>query len=91
MIGHFALAACLTLAGMAVIGAQSASAQDKITVGIIPITDCAPIFLGKQKGFYNLDVNIESAQGALTHGSFAAACNSASPSPGRWPTSRMSC
>jgi NitT/TauT family transport system substrate-binding protein len=66
MIGQLALSAGLVLAGTALIGAQPASAQDKITVGIIPITDCAPIFLGKQKGFFtkqNLDVNIESAQG----------------------------
>jgi NitT/TauT family transport system substrate-binding protein len=66
IIRHFALAVCLALAGTAVVGGQPGSAQDKITVGIIPITDCAPIFLGKQKGFfakYNLDVNIESAQG----------------------------
>jgi NitT/TauT family transport system substrate-binding protein len=66
MIGQLALGAGLVLAGTALIGAQPASAQDKITVGIIPITDCAPIFLGKEKGFfakYNLDVNMESAQG----------------------------
>ena len=66
MIGRLALGAGLALAGMALTGAQPAAALDKITVGIIPITDCAPIFLGKQKGFFakqNLDVNIESAQG----------------------------
>jgi ABC-type nitrate/sulfonate/bicarbonate transport system substrate-binding protein len=59
-----ALGAGLALVGMALIGAQPAAALDKLTVGIIPITDYAPIFLGKQKGFFakhNLDVNIESA------------------------------
>lgn len=60
----FAVAASLVLG--AVLYAQPAAAQDKITVGVIPITDCAPIYLGKQKGFFakqNLEVNIESAQG----------------------------
>ena len=38
----------------------------KITVGVIPILDVAPIYLGVQKGFFanrGLDVKLESAQG----------------------------
>jgi len=60
------LAGCFASAGLPWIGATPVRAQDKITVGVIPITDCAPIYLGKQKGFFakqNLEVNIESAQG----------------------------
>jgi NitT/TauT family transport system substrate-binding protein len=60
-----ALAKGLVLVGFA-LGAQPAIALDKITVGIIPITDCAPLYLGKQNDFFakqNLDLNIESAQG----------------------------
>jgi NitT/TauT family transport system substrate-binding protein len=39
---------------------------DKVTVGVIPIIDVAPIYLGKQKGFFskrNIDLNLEQAQG----------------------------
>ena len=64
LIWQISMAACLGLAGA--IGARPALALDKITVGVIPITDCAPIFLGRQKGFFakqTLDVTIESAQG----------------------------
>jgi NitT/TauT family transport system substrate-binding protein len=60
-----ALGAGLAVAGL-VLAIQPAIALDKVKVGIIPITDCAPIYLGKQKGFFanhNLDLDIESAQG----------------------------
>jgi NitT/TauT family transport system substrate-binding protein len=41
-------------------------AVDKIKVGIIPIVDVAPIYLGKAQGFFskrNIDVTLEPAQG----------------------------
>jgi NitT/TauT family transport system substrate-binding protein len=53
------LAATMLLAG-------SAHAADKVTVGVIPITDVAPIYLGVAKGFFtkqNLDVTLQTAQG----------------------------
>lgn len=39
---------------------------DKVTVGVIPILDVAPIYLGKQKGFFsnrNIELTLELAQG----------------------------
>jgi NitT/TauT family transport system substrate-binding protein len=39
---------------------------DKVTVGVIPIVDVAPIYLGKQKGFFssrNIDLTMQLAQG----------------------------
>jgi NitT/TauT family transport system substrate-binding protein len=39
---------------------------DKVTVGVIPIVDVAPIYLGKQQGFFskrNIDLTMETAQG----------------------------
>jgi len=47
--------------------------QEQITVGVIPIVDTAPIWLGKEKGFFadeGLDLNIETATGgsAIVHG-----------------------
>jgi NitT/TauT family transport system substrate-binding protein len=41
-------------------------AVDKIKVGVIPIVDVAPIYLGKAQGFFtkrNIDVTLEQAQG----------------------------
>jgi NitT/TauT family transport system substrate-binding protein len=55
----FAMAAVPLLFG-------SALAADKVTVGVIPITDVAPIYLGVAKGFFteqNLDVTLQTAQG----------------------------
>jgi NitT/TauT family transport system substrate-binding protein len=46
--------------------AGSALAADKVTVGVIPITDVAPIYLGVAKGFFvkqDLDVTLQTAQG----------------------------
>jgi NitT/TauT family transport system substrate-binding protein len=45
---------------------SSPSQPDKVTVGVIPILDVAPIYLGKQKGFFskhNIDLNLAQAQG----------------------------
>jgi NitT/TauT family transport system substrate-binding protein len=44
----------------------AARAADRITVGVIPITDVAPIYLGVAKGFFaaqGLDVTLQTAQG----------------------------
>jgi len=45
---------------------RPASAADKISVAVIPIADCAPIYLGRQKGFFtkqNLDVELSTQGG----------------------------
>lgn len=44
----------------------TSGSTDKIKVGVIPIVDVAPIYLGKQQGFFakrNIDVTLEQAQG----------------------------
>ncbi|MGK5681699.1 ABC transporter substrate-binding protein [Actinoplanes sp. URMC 104] len=44
----------------------SGDAVDQVKVGVIPIVDVAPIYLGKQKGFFTnrkIDVSMESGQG----------------------------
>ncbi|GAA4371550.1 ABC transporter substrate-binding protein [Paeniglutamicibacter cryotolerans] len=46
--------------------AGSDSGMEKITIGLLPITDVAPIYLGIQQGFFkeeNLDPTIQLAQG----------------------------
>ena len=41
-------------------GEKSASGNDKLTVGVIPIVDVAPIYLGQQKGFFkNRGIDLE--------------------------------
>jgi len=60
------LAWCAVLSLACALGCASAQAADKISVGAIPIVDVAPIYLGKEKGFFakqNLDLTIETAQG----------------------------
>jgi NitT/TauT family transport system substrate-binding protein len=56
------LAACaLTLAAASILYPSRALAADKITVGVLPITDVAPVYLGVQKGFFtrqNLDITL---------------------------------
>ncbi|MEU8635420.1 ABC transporter substrate-binding protein [Amycolatopsis sp. NPDC048633] len=45
---------------------SSSGGPAKITVGVIPIVDVAPIYLGVQKGFFTtegLDVTLQTAQG----------------------------
>jgi NitT/TauT family transport system substrate-binding protein len=42
------------------------AAPTKVTVGVIPILDVAPIYLGKQKGFFTsrgIDLDLQQAQG----------------------------
>jgi NitT/TauT family transport system substrate-binding protein len=45
---------------------SGASGSTKVTVGVIPIVDVAPIYLGIQKGFFSdegLDLSLQTAQG----------------------------
>jgi NitT/TauT family transport system substrate-binding protein len=45
---------------------SSSASPDKVKVGVIPIVDVAPIYLGKAKGFFqkqNIDLTLEQAQG----------------------------
>jgi NitT/TauT family transport system substrate-binding protein len=45
---------------------QQPGQPDKVNVGVIAIVDVAPIYLGKQKGFFsnrNIDLNLQTAQG----------------------------
>ncbi|HEU4849657.1 MAG TPA: ABC transporter substrate-binding protein [Terrimesophilobacter sp.] len=60
-----ALAACGAPAGSGD-GAPSADQPTKITVGVIPIVDTAPIWLGVEKGFFSdegLDVTVQPTTG----------------------------
>jgi NitT/TauT family transport system substrate-binding protein len=44
----------------------SSGQPDKVTVGVIAIVDVAPIYLGKQQGFFskhNIDLTMQTAQG----------------------------
>ena len=44
----------------------AASGPDKVAVGVIPIVDVAPIYLGKQQGFFEdegIDLSLETGQG----------------------------
>jgi NitT/TauT family transport system substrate-binding protein len=53
-------------ASLSVASIDRAGAADKISVAVIPIADCAPIFLGKQKGFFtkqNIDLDLSTAGG----------------------------
>jgi NitT/TauT family transport system substrate-binding protein len=46
--------------------ASSGSPPDKVNVGVIAIVDVAPIYLGKQQGFFtkhNIDLTLTTAQG----------------------------
>lgn len=52
--------------GSAAAPAGSGAAQDQVKVGVIPILDVAPIYLGQQKGFFkekNIELTLELAQG----------------------------
>lgn len=69
-LGIFALSACGSgsPSGGAAdsAGASGAAGLEKITVGVIPIVDTAPIFLGDSKGFFKdegLDLDIQTATG----------------------------
>jgi NitT/TauT family transport system substrate-binding protein len=66
-----ALLTAATLLGVAACnsnesGGGTPSGPDKVNVGVIPILDVAPIYLGKQQGFFskrNIDLNLQLAQG----------------------------
>ena len=62
-----ALAAPLAACGNSPTAAPPAPGQpDKVNVGVIAIVDVAPIYLGKQKGFFssrNIDLSLQTAQG----------------------------
>ena len=66
--------AALTVAALAACGGNSSKAPpatspgqvDKVNVGVIAIVDVAPIYLGKQKGFFtkhNIGLTLTTAQG----------------------------
>src|SRR5262245_34537346 len=62
-LGLLALAAA---SAMALAGIDRASAADKVSVAVIPIADCAPIFVGKEKGFFakqNIELDLSTAGG----------------------------
>lgn len=47
-------------------GSTTADGKTQVTVGVIPIVDVAPIYLGVRQGFFgdeNLEVKLETAQG----------------------------
>ncbi|ROO86379.1 NitT/TauT family transport system substrate-binding protein [Actinocorallia herbida] len=62
-----AAAAVLLLGAAACGGADDGGdGDDKVKVGVIPIVDVAPIYLGKDKGFFSsrgIDLTLDSAQG----------------------------
>jgi len=66
MAAALALAACSTPSSAAPEGSASARELTAVTVGVIPIVDVAPIYLGVQKGIFEehgLDVTLELAAG----------------------------
>jgi NitT/TauT family transport system substrate-binding protein len=61
-----ALSACAGSSTPAPSASGAAAAPTKITVGVIPIVDTAPIWLGKAKGFFadqGLDVTVQTTTG----------------------------
>lgn len=69
LLGGFA-ALALLLTSAACNSAQPSVTESggttKVTVGVIPIVDVAPIYLGKQKGFFSsrgIELTLESGQG----------------------------
>jgi len=69
------LLATVLLAPLAACGGSNTPAPpapgqpDKVNVGVIAILDVAPIYLGKQQGFFsrrNIDLNLQTAQGGAT-------------------------
>ncbi|HZE40250.1 MAG TPA: ABC transporter substrate-binding protein [Stackebrandtia sp.] len=60
------LAIASLLATSACSPSQSAGGADDVTVGVIPIVDVAPIYLGKQQGFFSdrdIDLKLKAGQG----------------------------
>jgi NitT/TauT family transport system substrate-binding protein len=72
LVAGFAIAAVLVAATAACgssdssDGASGAEGPDKVKVGVIPIVDVAPIYLGKAKGFFSsrgIELTMETGQG----------------------------
>ena len=60
------LAGCASPAADTGSSPQSSTSAQKVTVGVIPIVDVAPIYLGKEKGFFSsrgIDLDLVAAQG----------------------------
>lgn len=60
------ICAFAALAAAAFAGPMPARAADKLSVAVIPIGDCAPIYLGISKGFFakqNLELDLSTAGG----------------------------
>ena len=60
------LAGCASPAADTGSSSQSSTSAQKVTVGVIPIVDVAPIYLGKEKGFFSsrgIDLDLVAAQG----------------------------
>lgn len=60
------VAAPLLLAVTACSPSESAGGDENVTVGIIPIVDVAPIYLGEKQGFFadrGIDLKLEAGQG----------------------------
>src|SRR3954451_13915585 len=60
------LALLLGAAGCGSSGSSKSGGRDQITVGVIPIVDVAPIYLGKQKGFFakrGIDLTLQQESG----------------------------
>ena len=65
-ISVFALSACGTTSSPTPSDSGAPAAPTKITVGVIPIVDTAPIWLGKEKGFFSdegLDLTVQTTTG----------------------------
>ena len=65
---HLCMRFCAAMVAVAtLVGSQGAAhAADKISVAVIPIGDCAPIYLGIAKGFFakqNLEIELSTAGG----------------------------
>ena len=60
------LALLVGVAGCGSSGSSKSGGRDHITVGVIPIVDVAPIYLGKQKGFFakrGIDLKLQQESG----------------------------
>ncbi|OLF19148.1 ABC transporter substrate-binding protein [Actinophytocola xanthii] len=61
-------AVALVAGGCGEAASTSSDGKTAVTVGVIPIVDVAPLYLGVEKGFFaeeNLEVKLETAQGGV--------------------------
>jgi NitT/TauT family transport system substrate-binding protein len=66
LLASVALAMPAAACGSGRTPASTPGKPDKVTVGVIPIIDVSPIYLGKSKGFFtnhNIDLTLSTAQG----------------------------